>query len=343
MHAIVESASPSKAGQTSLPKVASLLIRRLSLGIVTLWITSVLVFVGTEVLPGDVVELVLGQGATPESVAAIRKSMSLDRPAHTRYFNWLVGALQGDFGRSLAGDVAGTAESGREVAGLIGERLGNSLRLAGMTAAIAVPLSLLIGLLSAMFPGGILDRFVSIAALCAISVPEFFIGSLLVMLFSVMLGWLPAIAYLSDSQTLWETLRAIILPVLTLTFAVLAHMARMTRASLLSVLRSSYIETAVLKGATRWRVVFRHALINAIGPIANVVALNLAYLVGGVVIVESVFAYPGMAKLMVDSVSSRDIPVVQACALIFCAIYVGLNLVADMVAILANPRLRNPK
>jgi peptide/nickel transport system permease protein len=322
--------------------VASLLIRRLLFGIGTLWVTSILVFAGTEILPGDVVEVVLGQAATPESVAAIRKSMSLDQPAHIRYVRWLTGAMQGDFGRSLAGDVAGTAESGRPVSGLIGERLPNSLLLAATTAALAVPLALLTGLLSAMFPGGIFDRFVSIAALCVISVPEFFIGSLLVMLFAVALGWLPAIAYLSDSQTPLETLRAIALPVLTLTAAVFAHMARMTRAALLSVLRSPYVETAILKGATRWRVVFRHALVNATGPIANVVALNLAYLVGGVVIVESVFAYPGMAKLMVDSVSARDIPVVQGCALIYCAVYVCLNLIADVVSIVANPRLRSP-
>ena len=310
-------------------------LRRLGLGLVTLWVVSVLVFAGTEVLPGDVAEAILGQSATPEAVAAIRAQLNLDRPAPVRYVEWLTNLLRGDLGMSLAAD--------REISEMISGRLKNTLILASLTAALSVPLSLAMGLAAAMFPGGRVDRLVTVSTLFLLSVPEFFIAATLVLIFAVHLQWLPAITYVTEYESVWQMVKSLALPILTLTTSVVAHMARMTRAAIINVMTSPYIEMAILKGVPRGRIVLRHALFNAVGPVVNVVALNLAYLVSGVVIVETVFAYPGLAKLMVDAVSRRDMPLVQACAMIFCTAYILFILVADVLAILANPRLRQPK
>jgi peptide/nickel transport system permease protein len=310
-------------------------LRRLGLGVVTLWVVSVLVFAGTEILPGDVAEAILGQSATPEAVAAIRAQLNLDRPAPVRYFEWLTNLLHGDLGMSLSANMAITE--------MVSERLQNTLMLAALTAAFSIPLALAMGLAAAMFPGGRVDRFVTISTLFLLSVPEFFIAATLVLIFAVHLQWLPAITYVTEYESLWQLVKSLALPILTLTTSVVAHMARMTRAAIINVMTSPYIEMAILKGVPRARIVLRHALFNAVGPVVNVVALNLAYLVSGVVIVETVFAYPGLAKLMVDAVSRRDMPLVQACAMIFCTAYILFILIADVLAILANPRLRQPK
>jgi peptide/nickel transport system permease protein len=305
------------------------------LGVVTLWVVSLLIFAATEILPGDVAEAILGQNATPEAVSALRRQMGLDRPAHVRYGEWLLNMVEGDFGISLA--------SNMEIASLIGDRLKNTLLLAALTAAFAVPVSLALGLAAAMFPGGRVDRAVTVSTLLVIAVPEFFIATLLVLVFAVKLQWFPAITHKAEYDSFWELARALALPILTLTTSVLAHMTRMTRAAVINVMSSPYIEMAILKGVPRRRIITRHAFPNAVGPIVNVVALNLAYLIGGVVIIEAIFAYPGLAKLMVDAVSRRDMPLVQACAMIFCTAYVLLILFADILANLANPRLRHPK
>jgi len=310
-------------------------LRRLGLGVVTLWVVSVLVFAGTEILPGDVAEAILGQSATPEAVAAIRAQLNLDRPAPVRYFEWLTNLLRGDLGMSLSANMAITE--------MVSERLQNTLMLAALTAAFSIPLALAMGLAAAMFPGGRVDRIVTISTLFLLSVPEFFIAATLVLIFAVHLQWLPAITYVTEYESLWQLVKSLALPILTLTTSVVAHMARMTRAAIINVMTSPYIEMAILKGVPRARIVLRHALFNAVGPVVNVVALNLAYLVSGVVIVETVFAYPGLAKLMVDAVSRRDMPLVQACAMIFCTAYILFILIADVLAILANPRLRQPK
>lgn len=315
--------------------MAGLIAHRILLGLITIWVISVLVFAGTELLPGDVAEAVLGQSATPEAVQAIRESMGLDRPAPVRYVEWLSALLTGDLGTSLA--------SGRPIIDFILDRLGRTLLLAALTAAFAVPLALTLGLIAAAYPDSVYDRGISIGTLCFISVPEFFIAVLLVIVLSVKLGWFPAIANVSDDAPFVQKLHALALPIMTLTAAILAHMARMTRAAVRNVLGSSYIEMAILKGVPRRRIIVCHALPNALAPIINVVALNLAYLVSGMLIVEVVFAYPGIGKLMVDAVTSRDIPLVQASAMIFCTTYVGLNLLADVLSLLANPRLRFPK
>lgn len=310
-------------------------LRRLGMGFVTLWVVSVLVFAGTEILPGDVAEAILGQSATPEAVAAIREQLNLDRPAAVRYLDWLSNFLRGDLGVSLAANLP--------ISEMISGRLKNTLMLAALTAALAVPLSLAMGLAAAMFPGGRVDRFVTVSTLFLLSVPEFFIAATLVLIFAVHLQWVPAITYATEYDSIWQLAKSLALPILTLTTSVIAHMARMTRAAILNVMTSPYVEMAILKGVPRRRIVLRHALLNAVGPVVNVVALNLAYLIGGVTIVETVFSYPGLARLMVDAVSRRDMPLVQACAMIFCSAYILLILIADLLAIFANPRLRHSK
>jgi peptide/nickel transport system permease protein len=312
-----------------------MVLKRLLVSLVTLWVVTLLVFAGTEFLPGDVAEVILGQSATPETVAGLRSTLGLDRPAHVRYFDWLTGFVSGDMGVSLA--------SGAPISGLIKDRLGNTLILAAVTSGVAVPLAIALGMLAAMFPGSIFDRTVSVSTLCLVAVPEFLTGSLLVMFFSVQLGWLPAISYNTEYNSVGHFILSLALPVMTIAFTITAQMARMTRATILNIMDSPYIEMAVLKGVSRGRIIFRHSLVNVIGPIANVVALNLTFLIGGVVIVETIFAYPGLAKLIVDAVSTRDFPVVQSCALVFCFAYILLMLLADIVAIVSNPRLWHPR
>lgn len=309
-----------------------LIAQRILLGFVTLLTVSVLVFVGTELLPGDVAEAVLGQSATPESVEALRNQLGLDRPAPLRYLDWLAGMAQLDFGMSLASQVP--------VSALLAARFGNTLLLAGLAAALAVPIALLIGLVAASRPGSMFDRVTSITALCVSALPEFFLGTLLVLVFAVKLRMLPAISHTTEFRSWGHFASTLAMPVFTLAAVIISQMARMTRATIVNVLALPYIEMAVLKGLPRARIVLLHALRNAVGPIANVIALNLAYLVSGVVIVETVFAYPGLARLLIDAVSSRDFPVVQACAFIFCIAYVFLMLLADIAAIASNPRLR---
>ena len=312
-----------------------LLAERAGLGLLTLLAVSALLFFGTNLLPGDVATALLGQDATPEALHNIRAALGLEQPAWLRYLHWLGGAIHGDFGTSLT--------SARPVGAQVLPRLGNTLLLASLAALVSVPLAVGLGLLSAMREGGVLDRLVSLLSLLTISVPEFFVGYVLTLLFAVQLGWLPSLAVMHGGMPLAERLAAIALPVATLVIVVLAHMLRMTRSALLAVMSAPYIEMAFLKGLPRGTVVLRHALPNAAAPIIAVVALNLGYLVVGVVVVEAVFVYPGAGQLMVDAVSKRDLPVVQACGLVFAATYVGLNTVADMLAIIVNPRLRRPR
>ena len=317
------------------------ILRRTVVGIATLFAVSVLIFVGTSVLPGDVAQIILGQMATPEGLAALRAKLGLDQPAHVRYFLWLGDLLTGDLGVSKAGSGFGTI--GTAISTMINARLWNTFRLTGMVAMIAIPLSLTLGLSAAMYPGTRLDLVVTFSTLSMISLPEFFIATFLVLILAVHLGWLPAIAYMSGNETGWQLIRALAMPTLTLVIVVSAQIIRMTRATVLNVMSSPYIEMAILKGVPRKRIILRHALFNAIGPIVNVIALNLAWLVSGVVIVETIFAYPGLAKLMIDGVQTRDLPLVQACAMIFSTTYVILVFIADMASILSNPRLRHPK
>jgi peptide/nickel transport system permease protein len=312
-----------------------MLAQRVGFGIVTVFLISILIFVSVEALPGDFAESLLGQAATPESVAALRRNLRLDLPPVERYLDWIGGFVCGDFGHSLA--------NRRPVAELIVGRLQNTFFLAATAAFIAVPTAVGLGLLAALYRDSAFDRAASTAALAAVSLPDFFIAYVLIAVFAVTLGLFPAITQINASTSFWERLYATLLPALTLTLLVFAHMMRMTRAAVLGVLSKPYIEMAHLKGIRQRRIIGWHALPNALSPIINVVVLNLAYLVVSVVVVEVVFVYPGLGQLLVDSVSKRDLPVVQASCLIFAAIYVLLNLLADVLAIVANPRLRYPK
>ena len=315
--------------------VIKLVAQRLALGLLLLLAASALIFAGTQILPGDVAQSILGQSATPQSLANLREELGLNDPALTRYFNWLFGALQGDLGTALT--------NGKDIAESMGYRLKNTLFLAATAAVISVPLAIFLGLLAVRYQGRWPDKAISGVTLASISFPEFLIGYILIYFVAVKLGWFTSVAMLDDRMNFFEKLNAIALPVVVLTLVVLAHMMRMTRAAILNVMQSAYIETAELKGLNGFTVIFRHAFPNAIAPIVNVVMLNLAYLVVGVVVIEVVFVYPGMGQYLVDHVAKRDVPVVQACGLVFAAVYIGLNMVADIVSILSNPRLRHPK
>ncbi|WP_169567523.1 ABC transporter permease [Sneathiella limimaris] len=315
--------------------IGLIVLKRLGMGLLTLFIVSIIIFGAVELLPGDIAEAVLGMGATEETVAAMRANLGLDQPAPLRYLQWLGGAVTGDFGVSLVNQ--------EPVAAAIGPRFYNTLFLALYAAVIAVPVAIFLGVLVALFRNSIFDRVANVLTLTSISSPEFFLGYILILYLAVKTGYFPAIAKISPDMSFTDQLYRTFLPALTMVLVVVAHMMRMTRAAIINLLASPYIEMARLKGVPAFKVITRHALPNAWAPIINVVALNLAYLITGVVLVEVVFVYPGIGQLLVDSVTKRDFPVVQACCLIFAATFILLNLAADIGAILTNPRLRHPK
>ncbi|QDX31559.1 ABC transporter permease [Dickeya poaceiphila] len=313
----------------------TLILRRLLAGVAMVAVVSALIFVGIQLLPGNAATAILGQTATPEAVRALNAQLGLDQPAFSRYIGWLWGVIGGDFGQSFT--------SRRAIAPVLAWRLENTLFLAGCTAAVAVPLALLIGFLSVRYQGSWLDRLLNLFARVAVALPEFFSGYLLILIFSITLFWLPSNSSISNAMPLGAHLTAIALPCLTLVLAVLGHMSNMTRAALISAQNAAYVDTALLKGVSPSAILLRHVLPNAWGPIINVIVLNLAYLMVGVVIVESVFVYPGLGQYMVDSISKRDMPVIQGCALVLATIYILLNLLADVVSLMANPRLRHAR
>ena len=309
--------------------------RRIVLGLLMLVGVSILIFAGTQVLPGDVAQAILGQSATPEALANLRRDMGLNDPAVVRYWHWFSGAVTGDFGKALS--------NGQDISTALGKRLLNTLFLASCAAVIAVPLAITLGLVAVRFRNGFVDRLISGLGLASTSLPAFFVGYVLLYFFAVKLQWVTSVSTVFEGMPLSERLAAIILPVAVLTTEVLAHMMRMTRAAILNVMQSAYIETAELKGLSALQVIYRHALPNALAPIINVVMLNLAFLVVGVVVVEVIFVYPGMGQYLVDHVATRDVPVVQACGLIFASVYIGMNIIADIAGVMSNPRLRHPK
>ncbi len=316
-------------------KLLKIVLQRLGLGLLVLFIISVIIAGAVELLPGDLCQELQGQSATKETVAACRKELGLDKPVYHRYFVWLGNMLKGDFGVSLA--------NGRQISELIGDRTANTFFLAIYAAIISVPLAVALGILAALHRNSIYDRVVNIVTLSSISFPEFFVAYILIIFFSVNLGWFPSLSNITPDTPLTEKMYKAFLPALTLTLVVVAHMMRMTRASIINLLASPYIEMANLKGMTRRHIITKHALPNAWAPIVNVIVINLAYLIVGVVVVEVVFVYPGLGQLIVDSVAKRDIPVVQACCIIFAATYIILNLTADILSIITNPRLLHPR
>lgn len=313
-----------------------MVLRRIGIGLVLIWVVSVLIFALTQILPGDAAEIRLGQDATAESLAALRRELGLDQPFYLQYFGWIHDLATGNLGISAAG--------GATIQSLIAARAGYTVYMVVVVSAIAIPLSVTLGLLAAMYPGQLVDRIITSTTLGLIAVPDFLIAILLILLLGVEFRVFPATsAIIRGDDDLLRSLYVLALPIGTLVIVVSSQMIRMTRAGILNVMSSPYIEMAILKGVPRRRIILRHALLNAIGPIVNVIALNLAYLVSGVVVIETIFGYPGLAKLMVDGVQTRDIPLVQACGMIFCSTYVMLILVADVTSIMTNPRLRHPK
>lgn len=315
--------------------ILKLVVQRIALGLLLLLAVSLLIFAGTEALPGDVAQAILGQSATPEALANLRESLGLNQSAMVRYFNWLGGVLTGDFGVALTNK--------QDIAQAIGQRLGNTLFLASAAAVISVPLAIILGLVAARYNGRWPDKLISGITLSTISLPEFVAAYFVIYLLTQLFPIFQPVAMVFPGMGFWAKLQAVALPVIVLVLVVLAHMMRMTRAAVLNVMQSAYIETAELKGLAPMAVIWRHALPNAIAPIVSVVVLNLAYLVVGVVVVEVVFGYNALGQYLVDHVAKRDLPVVQAVGLIFAAVYIGLNILADVIAILANPRLRHPK
>ncbi|MBU3000806.1 ABC transporter permease [Roseovarius nubinhibens] len=315
--------------------ILTIVTKRLLIGLLTLWIVTVIIFAAVELLPGDIATEMLGQAANEETVAAFRERFNLNGTVFERYVSWLAGAATGDFGVSLANQ--------RPISEFVGQRTANTFFLAAYAAAISVPIAVVAGMMGALYNGSVFDRMLSSSTLAAISFPEFFIAYILILVFSVSLGWFPSLANVDADAGLGERLYKTFLPAMTLTLIVLAYMMRMTRAAILNLLALPYIEMAHLKGIKRWRVIAVHALPNALAPIINVIALNLAYLIVGVVLVEVVFVYPGLGQVLVDAVSNRDVTVVQAACLIFAATYILLNLLADILSIIANPRLLHPR
>jgi peptide/nickel transport system permease protein len=312
-----------------------LLLLRAVLGLVTLFAVCVFMFTAVELLPYDVAAAVLGQGATPETLVAYRHELGLDRPATTRFFEWLWSAAHGDLGKALTNK--------RDILTSIQPRFINTMFLAGYAALIAVPIAIGLGILAAINEGKWIDRAANIISLATISLPEFLIGYLLVTFFAIQLEMFESQATVFDDMTWLHRAYIVFLPAVALTMLVTAHILRTTRSSLLSVMSQPYIEMAFLKGLSRARVILVHALPNAAAPIISVVALSLAYLVAGVVVIEIVFVYPGVGQFMLDGVTKGDVPVILAGALIFAGAFIGLNTLADILIILVNPRLRHPK
>jgi peptide/nickel transport system permease protein len=314
----------------------SLIIKRLGIGLITVIAVSLIIFLGTKILPGDAAQIRLGQQATAENIAAFRTRLGLDQPYYMQYLNWLYGFFTGDMGTSLASD--------KPITELIYDRYENTLYVSSLTALIGVPISLALGIFAAMFPGSLYDRFLTTISVSLVASPEFLTATILVLIFVFGIGWGNAVVVGSiEGKGFFELYRHFAMPITTLCFVIASQLIRMSRAAVLNVMNSPYIEMAILKGVPRKRIIFRHALLNAIGPIVNVVALNLAYLVTGVIVVEVYFGYPGLATLIVQGVQTRDFVLIQGLGMLFCLTYVILMLIADIAAFASNARLRHPK
>ena len=313
-----------------------LILKRLGVGLVTVVAVSLIIFFGTKILPGDAAQIRLGQSATPENIAAFRARLGLDQPYYVQYLSWAKDFLTGNMGTSLASDVP--------ITDLIADRYKNTVFVACLTAAIGVPISLALGIVAAMYPRSLYDRILTLLSVSLVAAPEFLTATILVLLFVFALGVGNAIVMGStEGKGIFELIAHFALPITTLCFVIASQLIRMSRAAVLNVMSSPYIEMAILKGVPRRRIIFRHALLNAVGPIVNVVALNLAYLVTGVIVVEVYFGYNGLATLIVQGVQTRDYVMIQGLGMIFCLTYVVLMLIADIAAYASNARLRHPK
>ena len=309
-----------------------MLTRRVLLGFFTVIIVSIIIFTGVELLPGDACTAFLDRDAFGKLLENCRENLGLNRSGLVRYFEWAFAALQGDLGVAANGTTS--------IGELVGDRLKNSLFLAGCSLSVGIPLAIFLGVLTGLKRDKPIDIIVSTGTIFAMTIPEFVSATILILIFSVWLGWLPGIVVVSASAPVQDFFPEIILPVVVLAMVMTAHMLRMVRSSVIDVMSGDYVQMATLKGVPYWRLVFQHALPNALLPAINVVALTIAWLVGGVVVIEVVFNYPGLGRMMIDAISDRDLPVVQAIALIVGSAYVGVNLAADMLTMFLNPRLR---
>lgn len=309
-----------------------MLIRRLGLGGLTVFLVSVIIFAGVEMLPGDACTAYLEREAQGQRLENCRTEFGLNRPAHERYFAWASGAIQGDFGTNVTGT--------REIATLVSDRLKNSLMLGGLSMLVGVPLALVLGVIAGLTRDRLPDLTISTLAIFAMTIPEFVTATVLILVFSIWLNWVPGIVLTGASAPALDYFPEILLPMAVFTLVMCAHILRTVRSSVIEVLASDYVQMATLKGLPRGQIVRRHVLPNALLPVINVVALTVAWLLGGVVVIETVFNFPGLGRLMVEAIAMRDLPTVQAIALIVATIYVGVNLTADMLTMLANPRLR---
>ena len=312
-----------------------LFLQRIVSGLFTLVFVSGIVFVAVEALPGDACTAYLGRLASGQRLQNCRDDFRIERPALTRYAEWTLGALKGDLGISL--------KRNKPISDIVGNRLRNTLILGLSATLIGVPLAIFLGVIAGLWRDRPPDLWVSMLAIIAMTVPEFVTATLLILVFSIWLGWLPGIVTTPPDAPLFEFLSDIILPVASLALVMTAHILRMVRTSVINVMGSDYIQMAILKGVPYWRMVFRHVLPNALLPTINLVALTIAWLLGGVVVIEVVFNYPGLGRLTIDAISDRDLALVQAIALLLATVYIGLNLFADLLTLVVNPRLRTMK
>ncbi len=310
-----------------------LVLKRILLGLITLFIVSLITFVGVEVLPGDACTTYLEREAYGTALEACYKRLGLDIPAYERYVNWAVGVIQGDFGYSLSGEM--------KINDVLGPRVKNSLVLASASILIGIPIALLLGIITALWRDKLPDIIISTFTIFSMTIPEFISATLLILIVAIWLEWLPGIVIVPTGASISELLPNIILPVIAISMIMTAHMARMVRSSVIQVMSSDYVQMAILKGVPYWKMVFKHVLPNALLPAINVVALTIAWLLGGVVVTEVVFNYPGLGRLVIESISNRDLPVVQALAIILASIYVVINLIADLLTLMLNPRLKS--
>jgi peptide/nickel transport system permease protein len=321
-------------GGSEVPPLLKLILRRLGLGVLTLWLVSVVVFAATQALPGDPARAILGKQAADKAMYnALRKQLKLDRPVYTQYTSWLSGVVTGKMGTSTA--------SGQPVTSLLKGRITNSAVLVSFAALISIPISLLIGSLAALWRDSLFDSVTSVGSLALAALPEFVIGICLILVLATsVLHVMPAVSRVVPGVSIWSQLNLVVMPAATLTLAVAPYISRILRASMIEVLESDYVQMARLKGMPERIVMTRHALPNAVIPAIQVTALQLAWLAGGVVVVENVFAYPGIGTALIDAVGNRDLPVIQAIALLIAGVYVMANLLADILTILVSPRLR---
>ena len=310
-----------------------LVLKRILLGFITLFIVSLITFSGVEVLPGDACTTYLEREAYGAALEACYERLGLNTPAHERYISWAAGVLQGDFGYSLSGEM--------RINDVLGPRVKNSMVLASASILIGIPIALFLGIITALWRDKLPDIIISTITIFSMTIPEFISATLLILIVAIWLEWLPGIVIVPTGASISELLPNIILPVIAISMIMTAHMARMVRSSVIQVMASDYVQMAILKGVPYWTMVFKHVLPNALLPAINVVALTIAWLLGGVVVTEVVFNYPGLGRLVIESISNRDLPVVQALAIILASIYVSINLIADLMTLMLNPRLKS--